>query len=40
MKIRKGKVGGFREEVSTHDINFLNAVMDEMLSKKFPYVPC
>ena len=37
MKIRKGKVGSFREELSEIDIEFLNNVIKNNLSSKLPY---
>jgi hypothetical protein len=37
MKIRKGKVGGFREELSDEDIEFLDRVIQKELSSKLPY---
>lgn len=37
MKIRKGKVGGFSEELSAEDIEFLNDVIQSELSSKLPY---
>ncbi len=37
MKIRKGKVGDFREELSAEDIEFLNGVIQNNLSPKLPY---
>jgi len=37
VKIRKGKVGGFRQELSIKDIEFLNDVIRSELSSKLPY---
>lgn len=37
VKIRKGKVGGFRQELSIEDIEFLNDVIRSELSSKLPY---
>ena len=37
MKIRRGKVGGFHEELSEGDIEFLDSVIREELSSKLPY---
>ena len=37
MKIRKGKVGGFHDELSDQDIEFLDRVIHEELSSKLPY---
>jgi len=37
MKIRKGKVGGYKDELSTEDISFLDDVIEKSLSRKLPY---
>ena len=37
MKIRRGKVGSFYEELSEEDIEFLNGVIQNKLSSKLPY---
>lgn len=37
MKIRKGKVGSFHEELSEEDIRFLNDVIRNKLCSKLPY---
>lgn len=37
MKIRRGKVGGFREELSEEDIEFLARIIRKNLSQKLPY---
>jgi hypothetical protein len=37
VKIRKGKAGGFREELSEEDTEFLNDVIRSELSSKLPY---
>ncbi|MDA2936968.1 sulfotransferase domain-containing protein [Acidobacteria bacterium AH-259-A15] len=37
MKIRRGKVGTFREELSSQDIEFLDFVIKNKLSSKLPY---
>ncbi|MCB0208602.1 MAG: sulfotransferase domain-containing protein [Anaerolineae bacterium] len=37
MKIRKGKIGGFKEELLTEDIAYLNSVIQTELSPLLPY---
>lgn len=37
LKIRKGKVGGFRNELSEQDIAFVNQVIRDKLSPELPY---
>lgn len=37
MKIRKGKVGGYREELSEEDVAYLDSVVENELSDEFPY---
>jgi hypothetical protein len=37
FKIRKGKVGGFRQELSEEDIAFVNRVIQDKLSSRLPY---
>ena len=37
MKVRKGKIGGFREELSEADIAFVNNVIKGNLSPKLPF---
>jgi hypothetical protein len=37
MKIRKGTVGGYKEELSQEDIKYLNNVIRNTLSPRFPY---
>ncbi len=39
MKIRKGKIGGFREELSAEDVEFLNQRMRDALIVPLPYEP-
>ena len=37
MKVRKGKVGGYVEELSIEDIQFLDDIIKENLTPKLPY---
>ncbi len=37
MKTRKGKVGGYEEELSTEDIQFLNEIINTNLTSQLPY---
>lgn len=37
MKIRRGKAGGYKDELSLKDIDFLDRVIHEKLSHVFPY---
>lgn len=37
MKIRKGKIGGYKEELPPEDISFLNKIIEDSLTTKLPY---
>ena len=37
MKTRKGKIGSYKEELCSNDIEFLNNIIISTLSKKLPY---
>ena len=39
MKTREGKLGGFKNELSLADLEYVNEVLRQSLSLKLPYRP-
>ena len=37
MKVRKGKVAGYKEELTSEDLRFVDEAVKKFLSPKFPY---